>query len=128
MKKCLLIVSLSSMVITGFTLPTDPVALTTSPMITPATATPETIHHLFKSCKKGKALYACTLSGKVIAAAFAKTKSTAMAPSTTPEGIYSIYWWPKNCTPPENFKESNGCQFNLLLQPAVFEISSKKKE
>ena len=84
-----------------------------------ALADPAAIHQLFKSCKKDKALYTCSLMGKNITAILNKSKNSFTAP-TLDEGLrYDLYWWPDACVPPAKRGIPNRCVFNLLLQPTT---------
>ena len=81
-----------------------------------AFADPAAIHQLFKSCKKDKALYTCSLMGKNITAILNKSKNSFTAP-TLEDGLrYDVYWWPNACLPPAKHGIASRCVFNLLLQ------------
>lgn len=75
-----------------------------------------TVHQLFKSCKKEKALYACSLPGKMLATILHKTHNPFALPNINESSRYALYWWPNNCIPAANLNTANGCVFNLLLQ------------
>lgn len=89
-------------------------------------ADPATIHQLFKSCKKEKALYSCSVSGKMLAAILHKTHNAFVAPNIDESMRYTLYWWPNSCIPPANLNEANGCVFTVLLQSMPYNSCGAK--
>ena len=99
----------------GFTSAFATATTTATSASTPILVAPATIHQLFKSCKKS-GLYGCELKGKMIRGAFKKNKNSTVAPTTTEDDMYLVYWWPNHCTPPAEVKNTSSCEFNLLVQ------------